>query len=159
MPTSDICIRFFEFLSVASISNRTTNVSPATNGPLTLESCTSMFFSHQSFFAAYLIDASHLCGHAFHLARFDANDIFRIKIIDRLLPFASFAKLHQSHRNIFRTHISSIVLILFPLQKKLLQFIPLGKFRSPMANRLSSDYFVFACGSMTPKTLPAGSSA
>src|SRR5437588_13116784 len=116
MPTSDICIRFFEFLSVASIWNRTTNVSPATNGPLTLESCTSMFFSHQSFFAAYLIDASHLCGHAFHLARFDANDIFRIKIIDRLLPFASFAKLHQSHRNIFRTHISSIVLVYFAIE-------------------------------------------
>src|SRR5437588_11059147 len=67
-------------------------------------------------FAAYLIDASHLCGHAFHLARFDANDIFRIKIIDRLLPFASFAKLHQSHRNIFRTHISSIVLVYFAIE-------------------------------------------
>src|SRR5205085_11258176 len=67
-------------------------------------------------FASYLIDSLDLRWHVFHLARLDANDIFRIKIIDRLLPFASFAKLHQSHRNIFRTHISSIVLVYFAIE-------------------------------------------
>src|SRR5437763_13404839 len=65
-------------------------------------------------FASYLIDSLDLRWHVFHLARLDTNDIFRIKIIDRPLPFASFAKLHQSHRNVFRTHISSIVLVYFP---------------------------------------------
>src|SRR5438477_1710779 len=67
-------------------------------------------------FATDLIDPSHFRRQASHLAWFDANDIFRIKIIDRLLPFASFAKLYQSHRNVFRTHISSIVLVYFAIE-------------------------------------------
>src|SRR5207253_1833293 len=49
-PTSDICIRFFEFLSVTSMSYCTTKRSCATNGPLTFALCTCIFSSHQSVF-------------------------------------------------------------------------------------------------------------
>jgi hypothetical protein len=67
-------------------------------------------------FASYLIDPSHHRRQAPDLAWFNANDILRINIIDRLLPFASFAKLYQSHRNVFRTHISSFFLVYFRRQ-------------------------------------------
>src|SRR4029079_12239056 len=64
-------------------------------------------------FTSYLIDPSHFRRHVFHRAGFNADDISRIKIVDRLLPVLPLAKLHQSHRNVFRTHISSIVLVYF----------------------------------------------
>jgi hypothetical protein len=79
-------------------------------------------------FTADLIDTSHFSRDVSHLAGFDANNVFRIKIIDRLFPLAPFAQLYQSHRNVFRTHISSIVLVFFRgqrprLQKQLASFI------------------------------------
>src|SRR5205807_6716315 len=68
-------------------------------------------------FTSYLIDPSHFRRHVFHRAWFNADDIFRVKIVDRLLPVFPLAKLYQFHRNVFRTHISSIVLVYFRGQR------------------------------------------